>query len=73
MFNNRTGEWEDTGVSISGGGSTPIATKEQAGIVKPGEEFVVGEDGTLSLNAVETTKIAGLDERLSAIEKAVVG
>lgn len=48
-----------------------IATAEQAGIVKPGSEFAVGEDGTLSLVAVEISKVTGLEDRLTVIEKAV--
>lgn len=32
VFNSKTGEWEDTGVSTTGGGgSASIATKEQPG------------------------------------------
>lgn len=50
-----------------------FATVEKAGIVKPGAEFNVAEDGTLSLEAVEIAKIAGLEERLSNIEAAQVG
>jgi len=54
-----------------GGGS--IATTETAGIMKPGNEFEVAEDGTLSLVAVEITKVTGLEERLNAVEQAVAG
>lgn len=31
VFNSKTGEWEDTGVSATGGSSASIATKDQAG------------------------------------------
>lgn len=57
-------------VAVAGGS---IATHEVAGIVKPGNEFAITEDGTLSLSAVAITKVTGLEERLSAVEKAVVG
>lgn len=57
-------------VAIAGGS---IATAESAGVVKPGSEFAVADDGTMSLVAVEITKVTGLEERLSAVEKAVVG
>ncbi|MBR6632444.1 MAG: hypothetical protein IKK89_10960 [Alistipes sp.] len=57
-------------VAIAGGS---VATTETAGIVKPGNEFAITEDGTLSLNAVAITKVTGLEERLSAVEAAVVG
>ena len=57
-------------VDIAGGS---VATAETAGIVKPGNEFTITEDGTLSLNAVAITKVTGLEERLSAVEAAVVG
>lgn len=56
---------------VVAGGS--IATADTAGIVKPGSEFAVAEDGTMSLVAVEITKVVGLEERLSAVEQAVVG
>lgn len=55
-------------VAIAGGS---VATTETAGIVKPGNEFTITEDGTLSLNAVAITKVTGLEERLSAVEAAV--
>lgn len=51
----------------------PIATKNTIGLVKPGEDFNIEEDGTLSLLAIPQTKIAGLEDRLSTIEKAQVG
>lgn len=54
-------------------GGAAIATKETAGIVKPGIEFEVSSDGTLSLNAVSIEKVTGLSERLSAVESAAVG
>lgn len=57
-------------VAIAGGS---IATAESAGIVKPGSEFAVAADGTMSLVAIEITKVTGLEERLSAVEQAVVG
>lgn len=57
-------------VAIAGGS---IATAETVGIVKPGSEFAVAADGTMSLVAVEITKVTGLEERLSAVEQAVVG
>jgi len=57
-------------VALAGGS---VATSESAGIVKPGSEFAVAGDGTLSLSAVPIDKVTGLEERLSAVEKAVVG
>lgn len=57
-------------LAIAGGS---IATMEAAGIVKPGDEFVVAEDGTLSLSAVGIAKVTGLEARLAAVEQAVVG
>lgn len=57
-------------VAVAGGS---IATAETAGIIKPGSEFSVATDGTMSLVAVEITKVSGLEERLSAVEQAVVG
>lgn len=51
----------------------PIATKGTAGIVKPGEDFAIDKDGTLSLVEIPQTKITGLEERLSNIEKTQVG
>lgn len=56
---------------VVAGGS--IATADTAGIVKPSSEFAVTEDGTMSLVAVEIAKVVGLEERLSAVEQAVVG
>lgn len=50
-----------------------IATSEQAGIVKPGAEFNVDAEGTLSLEAVEIAKVTGLEERLTNVEAAQVG
>lgn len=47
----------------------PIATIDTPGIIKPGSEFMVASDGTLSLTSVEIVKVAGLESRLSAIEK----
>lgn len=51
----------------------PIATPEVAGIIKPGSEFIVASDGMLSVNAVPIAKVTGLEERLSAVEIAIVG
>lgn len=50
-----------------------VATPDEAGTVKPGSEFAVGEDGTLTLEAVEIAKVTGLEERLSNIEASQVG
>lgn len=60
-------------LAIAAGESASIATRETAGIVKPGSEFNIASDGTLSLSAVAITKVTGLEERLSAVEKAAVG
>ena len=57
-------------VALKGGS---IATAETPGVIKPGSEFSVSADGTLSLTAVEIAKVEGLEERLSAVEQAVVG
>lgn len=57
-------------VAVAGGS---VATAESAGIVKPGSEFSITEDGTLSLKAVAIEKVTGLEERLTAVEQAVVG
>lgn len=45
-----------------------VATSEKAGIVKPGAEFTVGEDGLLSVASIATTKVNGLEARLVALE-----
>lgn len=50
-----------------------FATVEKAGIVKPGKAFSVSEDGTLNLESVEISQIAGLEERLSDLAAAQVG
>lgn len=50
-----------------------VATSESAGIVKPGDEFSVAEDGTLSLKEVAIDKVTGLEDRLSNVERAAVG
>lgn len=50
-----------------------VATADKAGIVKPGSEFAVSADGTLSLVSVEIAKVGGLEERLAAVEQAAVG
>ena len=52
-------------LAISGNKDIPVATHEVAGIVKPGSEFDVGDDGTLSLKAVAIEKVSGLEEILS--------
>lgn len=57
-------------VALAGGS---FATIEKAGIVKPGSEFAVAADGTLSIASVGIEKITGLADRLSAVEQAVVG
>lgn len=57
-------------LAVAGGS---VATAETAGIVKPGSEFSITEDGTLSLSAVAITKVTGLEERLAAVEQAAVG
>lgn len=53
--------------------SSGVASEDTPGLVKPGPEFAVGEDGSLSLSKVEITKVEGLEERLSDIEAAQVG
>lgn len=50
-----------------------IATAEKAGIVKPGTEFSVEDDGTMSLVAIAIEKVTGLEDRLKNIESAQVG
>lgn len=50
-----------------------IATAEKAGIVKPGPDFTITEDGTLGLAEIAIEKVTGLSERLSNIEMAQVG
>lgn len=57
-------------VALAGGS---IATVDKAGIIKPGNEFAVAADGTLSIASVGIDKIVDLAERLSAVEQAVVG
>lgn len=47
--------------------SNTIASVEKAGIVKPGSEIAVAEDGTMSLVAVEISKITGLEDRLKTV------
>nr|DAG62601.1 MAG TPA: hypothetical protein [Caudoviricetes sp.] len=42
-----------------------VATKEKAGVVKPGDDFDVDADGTLSLNTVTIEKVTGLEDRLN--------
>lgn len=59
-------------IALQGSGGIkeiPIASIDVAGVVKPGTEFVVAEDGAMSIAAVEIKKISGLEERLAAIEK----
>lgn len=48
-----------------------LATVDKAGIMKPGAEFTVNDDGTLMLEAVDIAKVTGLEERLSNIEAAL--
>lgn len=50
-----------------------FATVEKAGIVKPGEGLTVDADGTLRLESVEISQIAGLEERLADLAAAQVG
>lgn len=57
-------------IALDGGA---VATVDKAGKIKPGNEFAVSADGTLSLNAIEITKVTGLEERLVAVEQAAVG
>ena len=45
-----------------------VATKEKAGIVKPGNDFEVSADGTLSLKAVAIEKVTGLEDRLNEFQ-----
>lgn len=51
--------------------ASKVATAETAGVVKPGDEFAVDEDGTISLVSVSADKVAGLEDRLSKIENAI--
>lgn len=50
-----------------------IATKEVVGFVKASDEVAVAEDGTMSLGQIAQVKIVGLEDRLNAIEKMMVG
>ena len=45
-----------------------VATKEKAGIIKPGDDVDVGADGTLSLGAVAIEKVTGLEDRLNEFQ-----
>lgn len=45
-----------------------IATVDTPGLIKPGVEFLVAPDGTMSLVSVEIAKIPELEEKLSALE-----
>lgn len=47
------------------------ATKEKAGVVKPGEDFEVGADGLLTLKPMAVGKVEGLEDRLTSIEQAL--
>ena len=49
-----------------------VATPDKAGAVKPGSDFEVVADGTLSLAPIEISKVEGLEDRLSNVEKAQV-
>lgn len=51
----------------------PIASADIAGIVKASDEIAVLEDGTMTLVAVQQSKVTGLEERLGNIEAAAVG
>ena len=51
----------------------PIASADIAGIVKASDEIAVSEDGTMTLVAVQQSKVTGLEERLGNIEAAAVG
>lgn len=50
-----------------------VATPDKPGAVKPSSDFVVGADGTMSLAPIEISKVDGLEDRLSNVEKAQVG
>lgn len=50
-----------------------VATVEKAGIVKPGPDFTITDDGTLGLADIPMDKVTGLTARLSNIEAAQVG
>lgn len=60
-------------IEQNAGAVIPIATRSTAGLVKPGDEFDIAEDGTLSLQAVSIEKVSDLAERLNNIEAAQVG
>lgn len=60
-------------ISQDAGVAPPVATHTTAGLVKPGDEFDIAEDGTLSLQAIPIEKVSDLAERLSNIESAQVG
>lgn len=50
-----------------------IATDATAGLVKASTEIAVAEDGTMNIVAVSQRKIAGLEDRLNAIEASIIG
>lgn len=51
----------------------PIATNKVPGIVKPGDEFSVADDGSMAITAIPQSKVSGLEKRLSDLEQAQVG
>lgn len=55
-------------IAVAGGS---VATSEIAGIVKPGSEFKVAEDGTLSLVAVAIKQVTGLEEKVTNFETRI--
>ena len=56
-------------IALSG---CPIATEDTAGIVRPGSEFLVSVDGTMTLVSVDMSKVVGLEEKLEAIDNAIL-
>lgn len=58
--------------TITGGGVV-IATPDVAGIVKASSEITVAADGTMTIGSVAQSKVEGLEDRLVAIEKSIVG
>ncbi len=58
------------GKIVSGGGQVNPATHESAGIVKPGEEFELEDDGSMSIRSVDASKVSGLSEMVAAAMEA---
>ena len=60
-----------TSVNEGGTGFVPVATVEVAGKVKASSEVVVNEEGVMGIGEIEQTKVKGLIEELSSINKEI--